>query len=265
MKTSTIKPGLLVSLKTTIRGGVNYKRITIEADHATDEGSRRARWETQRDIPDPIEHEAATVARGKARSLVTAVCCMSSFGLLCPSERESDLDDAIKAARAIVDQHNEGAALTRVDVFVLAGRVAQDDAEAARAIGAEVRELLEAMRAGIAVADPVAIREAANKARAIGAMLSDDVSGKVGEAIAEARLAAREIVRRVEKAGQDSAGVVALCSVEKIEAARFAFLDLDQGEAQSETPAAAALDLEASEGETAQAVAMMAASFDLEG
>ncbi len=37
-------------------------------------------------------------------------------------------------ARAVADAHNAAAALTRVDLYVIVGRIAQDDAEAARAI-----------------------------------------------------------------------------------------------------------------------------------
>jgi len=177
---------------------------------------------------------------------VAGVCCVSSFGLLCPSLQEPELQAAIEAAREIADKHNEGARLTRVEVFVLVGRIAQDDAEAARAIGSELRDLMEQMKAGIAAANPEAIREAANKARNLGAMLAPEVSDKVAGAIAEARRAAREIIKRVEKAGETAARVVAECSVSKIETARFAFLDLDEGATASAEPVPArGLDLEA--------------------
>lgn len=245
MKASVLKPGLLVSLKTSIRGGVAYQRQDIDPEHVDAAGAKVATWQTTREIPDPAEFERAIKARSAARSVITATCCASSFGLLCPTTREADLDNAIAEARKIADAHNAGAALSQVQVYVLVGRVASDDAEAARAIGAEVRELLDMMRAGIAAANPEAIREAASKARAIGAMLDESVAGKVGEAIAEARKAAREIVARVSKAGETAAQVVAECSVQRIDAARFAFLDLDDGaEVTHEAPAARGLDLE---------------------
>lgn len=243
MKASVLQPGLLVSLKTSVKGGVSYQRIEVEPEHIDETGARKARWETARVIPDPQEFENAGIARGKARALVSGVCCNSAFGLLCPSIKEDELQAAITEARRITEAHNETAALTRVEVFVLVGRIAQDDAEAARAIGAEVRELLEAMQAGIKAADPEAIREAANKARAIGGMLSEGVAGKVDKAIEEARSAAREIVRKVEKQGFRAADVVAVCSVKAIEAARFAFLDVDAGEVKSEAPTGRALEL----------------------
>ena len=264
MKTSVLKPGFLVSLKTSLRGGVNYKRVDIEPDHTTEEGARVARWETARAIPDPAEFERATAARGKARSLVSAVCCASSFGLLCPSLKESELQDAIAAARAVADAHNAGAALTHVDVYVLVGRVASDDAEAARAIASEIRELLDAMREGIKAADPTAIREAATKAKNLGAMLTVDVAGQVSAAIVEARAAARAIVQRVEKAGETAAAVVAECSTARIESARFAFLDLDEGAAvQSEAPAARGIDFEPAPAAEAYAAPASAPALEL--
>ena len=234
MKASVLKPGLLVSLRTTIKGGVDYSRTDIEAEHETEDGASVARWETTRSIPDPAEFEAAIVVRGKARALVSSVCCSSAFGLLCPTAREEELQAAIAEAGKLIEEYHETARLTRVGVYVLVGRIAQDDAEAARAIGTEVRDLLEQMRSGIAAAQPDAIREAASKARALNGMLSADVAGKVSAAITEARKAAREITARVGKAGEAAADVVAEMSVRAIDAARFGVLDLDVPAADDE-------------------------------
>lgn len=244
MKTNVLRPGLLVSLSTRIRGGVSYARVDLEPDHATDEGARRARWETTREITDAAEFEAATVARSKARSVITATCCPSSFGLLCPSSQEFALGRAIDEAKKIAQEHNATARTTQIDVFILVGRIAQDDAEALRAVSAEVRELLETMQSGIKTADPEAIREAATKARQLGAMLTTDAAIKVTEAITQARAAARAIVARVQKAGETAADVVKELRAEKIDAARFAFLDMDApAHAEQEAPAARGIDL----------------------
>jgi len=243
MKASIIKPGLLVSLKTTVKGGADYMRTELERDHSTEEGARRARWETTRIIADPAEYEAAIKARGLARQAIMTVCCNSAFGLLCPSARETDLTTAIDVARGIADEFNAKSQRAIVEVYIITGRVAQDDVEAARAIGAEVRDLLDAMQQGINQADPEAIREAASKARQIGGMLTDETAVKVNDAISEARKAARDIVKRVSKAGEDAAKVVASLSIKSIDAARFAFLDLDgPATVESEAPDAWAVD-----------------------
>ena len=234
MQTSTIKPGVLISLKTTLKGGVAYKRIDVEPDHDNGNDGRIARWETVREIDNATEYERAIAARSLARGTIVKACCQSSFGLICPTQNENTLSNAINEANRIAAEYNATSAGPRIGIYVLVGRIANDDVEAARAISSEVRDLIEAMQAGINAADPETIRTAANKARLVAGMLSDEVSGKVTAAIAEARRAARDIVKRVEKAGESAAIVVASCNMEALTAARFAVLDMDAAETEIE-------------------------------
>jgi len=229
MQSSIIRPGLLVSLKTSVRGGVSYAKVTLDADHVEGDG-RVARWETTRQITDAEEYERAIGVRGKARSLIHGACCPSSFGLLCPQSNEDKLREAIDEAQTLANEHNKSASHSRVDVYVITGRVADSDEQAARAIGSEVRELISAMEQGVRAADPAAIREAANKARAMAGMLSNDVQEKVTAAIAEVRQVARDIVRRVEKSGVQAESIVNGLRLKAIDEARFAVLDLVGGD-----------------------------------
>lgn len=263
MTTSVLRPGLLVSLKTTVKGGVNYQRVDLEKDHETEDGARRARWETVRTIPDPEEFERATQARANARAIVAAVCVNSAFGLLCPNSKEEELWAAVERARDVVESFNRSASLSRLGVYVLVGRIAQDELEAVRAIRAEVTELLDRMQAGIRAADPEAIRDAATKARQLGAMLTDEAAGKVSEAVLEARRAAREITRRVEKSGEQAAKVIGELSMKAIDGARFAFLDLDATGApvESEAPQVHALDLAPASESAPQPAPVLALDF----
>jgi hypothetical protein len=224
MQTSTLRPGLLVSLNTTISGNVTYKRREIEADHITDQGTKEASWQTDRTIFDPVEDEKARIVRSKARSLVTAVCARSAFGLLCPESKAANLDAAISDARKLADEFNATANLSRVGVYVITGRIAQDDVEAVRAINSEVRELMAAMAAGIGNLDVEQVREAANKARNISSMLTPEAQDRIAIAIKTARDAARKIVQAGEQAAQE----IDLVAMRKIEEARTAFLDLDE-------------------------------------
>jgi len=245
MQTSIIRPGLLVSLKTTIRGGVSYQTETIESDHLQGE-ARVAEWRTRREIADAAEHDSAVRARGLARTAILRTCCASTFGLLCPSSNESALSDGIAEARRVADEFNRGARFSRLDVFVIAGRIADSDTEAAAAIGSEVRDLIEAMERGVRNADPAAIREAANKARELSGMLSTDTAAAVSAAIAEVRSVARDIVRRVERSGETAASVVQGLQLEALKAARFAVLDVDSVPAADAAPVdifAPAIDL----------------------
>lgn len=226
MTAAMIRPGLLVALKSTVRGGVTYQRKDIEADEKT------AKWETTRIVEDPAELERATKARGKALAEIRAVCSATSFGLLCPEDKETELDAAIARARVIRDEHNATATFTHVDIYALKGRVASSDEEAARAIAQEVAGLVEGMNAGIDKLDPSAIREAAQKAKQMAAMLAPEKAQAVEGAIEAARKAARQITKRIEKEGEAAAIVLADIQRGSIEKARIAFLDLEQSEVQ---------------------------------
>ena len=229
MTTSFIKPGILVSLKSTVSGGISYNRRDLAAE-TTENGSHRSKWETECVVEDPAEHERATKVRGKALGLIRAVCSPTAFGLLCPLENEGKLDDAVKQARALIAEYRTTAAHTDVTVFCLKGRIASTDEEAARAIGDEVSSLIQSMNGAIDRLDADAIREAANKARAMSAMLSEERAEKVNGAIEQARKAARDIVRRVTKGGEKAAIVLADIQRGAIESARIAFLDIDTPE-----------------------------------
>jgi len=232
-KPMSLKPGLLVSLRTTIDGGIEYQRTDLDANAEKAEGTDVTRWETTRVIADKDEYERAKKARSKASSLIRGACTASAFGLLCTAKREEALDAAYAEALSLVDAHNEAASATRVSVYMLKGRIAESDEMAAQAIGAEVRDLIDAMKTGLEKADVKVIREAASKAKQLGKMLDDDTNAKVGKAIEEARSAAKAIVKRVETDGEDAALVIQELSRKALDEARFMFLDLDGGEVKT--------------------------------
>lgn len=244
MRYSTLKPGLLISLNTRITGNVSYRRREIEAGRLEANGSLVASWETERTIDDPAEHEQAVKVRGKCRSLITAICSASTFGLLCPDSRTAELEEALSDARQLAEAFNATARLTEISVYMIAGRIASDDAEAARAVNSEVRGLLSDIESGLQRLDVEAVREAANKARALGQMLNPDAAGKLKSAIAAARSAARRIV----KAGEAAAVEVDRAVLSQVASARTAFLDLDDAAevAAPEAVGARAIDLEPS-------------------
>lgn len=242
---TTLRPGLLVSLKTGVSGGISYFRKDIENAHVTEEGKQKAKWETERVIEDPIEYKAADQTATKAGSLIRKVCSWSAFGLLCPDNKTDELDAAVTEARGMADAFNATANLTRVHVYVMVGRIAADDAEAAKAINSEVRQLMAEMENGISNVDVKKIRDAAYRAKQLGAMLQPGASEKLQQAIETARTAARKIV----KAGEQAAQTIDREAIKSITAARSAFLDLDDEVSEVKAPLAkgTALDLEATE------------------
>jgi hypothetical protein len=262
LTTSTLRPGLLVSVKTSKIGNVSYRKQTIEAEHTTDDGARRAKWETERKVADPAEDAKATEVRGKCWSLLAGVCARSAFGLLCPEDKAGVLETVIAEARARVDAFNAEARITRLGFFVLTGRIAPDDVEAVRAINGEIRGLLDAMREGVANLDATMIREAADKARSVGQILNPGAQERIADAIRAARSAARVIM----KAGVRAAGEVDRVALQRIAEARTAF---DLGEAQEVAAPVAvgrSIDFEADGGPVFKAAAPQAApqiSFEL--
>lgn len=241
MNVSTLKPGLLVSLKTSIVGNTAYQRLELEADHIAEDGTRRARWETQRTIMDPKERKRASETRSQCRSMVARICSASTFGLLCPEDKKADLDEAIKDAQSLANEFNSDASITRVRVYVIAGRIAADDVEAVRAINSEVRMLLSDMEDGLKNLDVQVVREAARKAKSIGRMLSPEAAERIQMAVETAR----ELARKIVKAGEEAATVIDHAVIRKIAESRTAFLDLDEvAEVAAPEAKARAIDLQ---------------------
>lgn len=239
--TTTLRPGFLVSLKTSLTGNVTYSKRTIEADHQTDDGARLASWETERTIANAAEFESGGKARGFARTAITRVCSTTTFGFLCPEARGDELGAGIAEARRIAEEFNATATVSNLYVGVIVGRVAQDDAEAVRAINQEVRSLLDDMGRGIKNLDVAAVRDAANKARSLGQMLTPQAAERVQKAID----AARDVARRMVKAGEQAAQAVDAATLSAIASARTAFLDLDDAKEIGEVKAEPrGLDLE---------------------
>lgn len=241
---ANIRPGILVAMRTRIVGGVEYRREDLPPPEDVREGADARRWETVRVVDDPEEWESARAARGAAQSAVGRVCLRTDFGLLCPESREAELDAAVGASRELAAAHNRRKGGARVEVYVMKGRVASTDQEAARGIAAEVRGLLDEMRAGIGACDAEAVRAAASRARRMGQMLDDDAARAVGEAVSEAREAAREIVRRVGEGGEEAAAVAETLGRAAIDSARCMFLDVDAPAAPEPAPPAPRRDLD---------------------
>lgn len=241
VKLNVLKPGLLVALNTNVHGGVSYVRKDL--DRKEEEGAKIQKWETEKRVINADEFERATIARSKARSVISSICSSTSFGLLCAQANEDKLDAAIAEAKAIAAAHNESAFHTKVDVFVIVGRIAQSDEEAAKAIANEVKGLLDQMKAATLKGDVEAIRQAANKARELGQILSEDAGAAVSKAIEEARKNARELVKRVQKDGEKLEVVVKDLYIQKIDTARSAFLDLEEGSVQKVEHVAPAVEV----------------------
>lgn len=244
MKIRTLRPGILVSLKTSVRGGVTYRKVDLESERDAS-GAEISRWDTTKIVYDPEEQKQANQTANRARYLVSRVCAESRHGLLCPEDKVDELEAAIAEAQDLCELFNAGAEHTRVEVNVVCGKIVADDMMATQALFRETEQFLEQMQAGLAELDVKKVREACKKALDVGQMLAPDANSAIAAAVNSARGAARKIVA----AGEQVAIQIDESTLETIGAARNAFLDFDFKESEVEieaAPAAArAIDFEA--------------------
>jgi hypothetical protein len=224
IRSTTLIPGLLVGLSTSIRSNVKHNK-TETRETTNDDGSVIAEWETERTTIDPKEHEAAVLVRSQARGCISKVCSWTAFGYLCPESKFEALNKAIAEGRKLCEDFNASAAVTRIGFFVLTGRIASDDVGAVRAINGEIRSLLADMAEGISKLDVEVVRKSAIALKQVGSMLPDDAKAIVKEAIDAARKQATKIVA----AGEQAATEIDKTVLAKLAEARTAFLDIDEG------------------------------------
>lgn len=228
-----IKPGILVSMKTSVGGGIVYERTDLSDEKVGT--SETTRWETVKIVNDVEDFNRAGVVRGEASAMIRKVCIKSAFGLICLSTNEAELQKAIAEAMQMCNNYNRsGVNKSFVRINVLQGRIADNDAEASRGIAQEMMDIIDQMKQGIVNFDVRSIRDAAGKAREVSKILEGQEAEVVANAVAAARKAARMIAKRVEKGGEEALVVFRDLQLGPIDIARFAFMD---PEVQSNQPA----------------------------
>jgi hypothetical protein len=241
MRTSILRPGLLVVVNSHVEAGITYTRTAVEpsAEIVVSEQATVTQWITTKIVPDAAEKKRADDARRKACAEIYKLCAKSRYVYVCPIEREGELADAEARARQIVDAHNASSVGTRIDFFPSAWLMADKNESTIRKIAAEMVELLADMTRGIDAANPDAIREAMKRAEEMAPMLGEEQVKAVSDAVEQARKAARDITRRVQKKGEAVASVIRDVQRGAIERARFAFLDTEEtATAEGSMPAA---------------------------
>lgn len=238
----TLRPGILVSLKTRVEGGVTYQKRDIEYAHTVDDGSQVSRWETAKIVEDPEENQQGRKVANDARYLVAKLCVRSDHGLLCLDDNAAELSAAIEAARQLCNAFNATATTTRVSVNAICGRVVADDVVATRAIFSETEKFMTAMTEGLQELNVDKVREACRRALDVGRMLAPEANATVAAAVNTARAQARKIVA----AGEQVAIEIDQNALDTIGAARSAFLDFDTPEIDVEAaaPVGRAIDFE---------------------
>ncbi len=238
----TLKPGLLVSLKTTKRGGTEYAREDLASKK---EGAAKIdEWKTTKKVTDPKEDDRAAKLRSKLGGLVRKVCVPSAFGLICPVSKETELREAIAEAKVGAAKFNTEARTVQIGVFCLVGRIAETDQEATRAIRDELRDMIAEMQGFIEAGAVEKARDSASKLLKMGMVLDEKTQGKVKRAVEEVRQIAKDAIKKVTEGGVTTAEAVAGIKFKAVEEARFAFLDEGGEVVQSQAPATDARGLD---------------------
>jgi hypothetical protein len=243
MPTVTLKPGLLVSVRTRHQGGVKNDRVDLTADASVvSDKAEVSRWETTKIVDDVEEFDRASKVAGKCGSLIRAICAYSEFGYLCRADREAELDEAIADARRRAEEFNASAKTTRVSVFALKGRIAESDAEAAKAVSADLLALIEGMQTGVQTMNVKDIREAAAKAKKLVTMVDEATAKLVKDAVDEARDIATELRKKLDNGASgvaEATEYVQSVDLKALAGARAVFLDLEEPVGRAVAPAAA--------------------------
>lgn len=237
---TTLRPGLLVGLKTSVRGGVKYDRVDLENDASV------SKWTTTRTIEDPEEHDRAVKARSKARQIITRVCSDTEFGLLCLQSNADLLEQAISEARSIADEFNRTASHTRLTIRAITGKVADNDVTAIREINNEVRELIDELARGVETLDVERIRDVASRAKEVGKVLTPSAQASVQLAVDTARQNANAVAKQIRDKGEQALIEIDQLAVRQIREQRTAFLDLSEP-VETAAPAYQARSIELSE------------------
>lgn len=222
----TLKPGILVSLKTHQAGNRSYKKREIETAHITDSGTEVSRWDTTRIVFDPEEAKEAGQVANRARYLVTRLCAETAHGPLCPVERRDELNAAIVEAREMVADFNARASFTRIDFNVICGEIVADDVNTARALFSETERFMAEMQDGLKELDVKKVRALCVKTLGVGQMLAPDANAAAVLAVN----AAREACKKIVAAGEQVAMAIDQNAIDTIGLARNSFLDFDMGD-----------------------------------
>lgn len=222
----TIRPGHLVTLSTKIIGGRTYEREDL-SDERTESGAEVEEWRTVKVTTDPEEYERAVQVRSRVRSLFKSAAVQTPFGLICPTEDIAALDAAQEQAAVLVREFNDTASTCEVHFTTLRGEIAESTREAIRAIREETAELLRSLDDASRAGEVRTIREIATRATQMGKLLAEESAGRdsLTQAVNAARRVARDIVRRVEKSGEEMAEVLEQANLSPISQARFLFME----------------------------------------
>ena len=142
-----LKAGYLVSLKTSVTGGIEYLRFNREANASADTpGAVEETFTTKKLTMNPEEHKAAIQVRSKAVYAIRKVAADTPFGYMVPLEQRAALEAALVEAKSYVAAFNAEAKHTYVSFRMVKGLIDDGDHDTALAIAQEAIDALTTLQ-----------------------------------------------------------------------------------------------------------------------
>lgn len=239
-----VRPGLLVSMRTSIKGGVSYRREDL-VDEIEGEGTR-TEWKTEKKVENADEYTRARRLRARVVTLIGGACVKTAFTYICPLENEALLDERIAEAQAACDAFNEEAVHSQVTFDLMRGRYMEDTKETVQAVRREIHELLEELNSALKAGEVQSIRDVAARATQMGRLLEEGTEARsaLERAVKESRRVAGQLVKRIKEGADAVAEVLAGANVSLIATARHTFDEDETGEIVDDAPGMPAVALE---------------------
>ncbi len=153
----TIKPGILIAGKASIKGGIHYKRDYEEP--IFEEDSLIREWHTQQLVDDEKEHASAKKLQNKIASMINRICAHTPIGPICRNERKDELVGVLAEIRAQRDTFNNKAKTCQITTHHALFEVQSDNQTAVAAIADQVAEMADKVNSALTVQDLKALRQ----------------------------------------------------------------------------------------------------------
>lgn len=222
----TLKPSVLIGLAIRRTGAVRYERVEGNLEK---EGEREVKtWTTTRRTDALSELKESESLASECRRLVRSVAYPMAVGLVCPKDREKDLDTVIAHIKAKIAEANVNWTQARLSSAIVKAEIATDDQEAAKALTMEMSTMLGDLLTSLEECDVKKIRATVASMKGLDSLLPEIQSETLKKALQTARKVASTVVREVEKKGRDIESVKLELDLSPLDVARTMFVEVEQ-------------------------------------
>jgi hypothetical protein len=221
--TINVKDAVLVVEINKLSGGVTLQRSNQNIER--EEAQERSEWKTEKVILDINERKAGTSLWNQNKRLVRSIALETIGGLMfCPKDKQEELKRIAEELRARAGRFNDETRFVRINFDLMFFDIVGNEEKVAESIRDEISGMVQELSEAIDEGDFKKIRDVAYKARGADALLAQEESAILKEAVAEARRAANRI-SEAARDGEDMIEAVSNLERSAVDAARFRFIE----------------------------------------